>query len=69
MKTKAIIGDEKIEEKLLESTLNDIFDFLHLKLEVSGKPEVIIGVQYLDVLFEISCKRVPEKVQARGFEE
>lgn len=57
----------KLEEKLLNLTLEEVFDILHWRLDQTGKPQNV-GVQYQDVLFEITCKPVSEKIVPRGYE-
>lgn len=68
MRTSAVIGDEEIEKQMRDTTVGELFDLLHIKMEKMGKP-VMMGVQYEDVLFKISCEPVTEKIVARGYEE
>lgn len=67
MNVKSYSLDDSMEDDLLSLTLKDVFDFLHKNTIKKGKPTAI-GVQYLDVFFEIGCREVPEKIVPRGYE-
>ncbi len=58
---------EGIENKLLKQTLEDTFNFLHYKLDKTGRT-ASIGVQYPDVTFEIICRKTEEQIVPRGYE-
>ncbi|MBQ6344984.1 MAG: hypothetical protein IJI96_02615 [Methanobrevibacter sp.] len=58
----------EIEEELTKQTIGSLFDYLHFRLDKTGKP-VRIAVMYKDVIFEISCQEVSEKIVPRAFED
>lgn len=56
----------EIEKELLEQTIGSLFNYLHYKLDKTGNP-VRMTIMYPDVVFEISCQEVPEKIVPRGY--
>ena len=71
MNTNVIVDDgaQTIEKELLNAKVSELFDFLHLKMELNGGIPVMLGVKYNDVLFRISVEPADEKIVARGYEE
>ena len=57
----------EIEKEFVEQTIGSLFDYLHYRLDKTGRP-VRISVMYQDVIFEISCEEVPGKIVPRGYE-
>lgn len=56
----------EIEEELTKQTLEDLFNYLHYRLDKTGKP-IRMTIMYEDVVFEITCHEVPEKIIPRGY--
>ena len=50
-------NDKQVEQFILNSTVGDLFSFLHQKMITDGKP-VKIGITWENVMYTITCESV-----------